>query len=331
MLNPFLLWGLALGSVPIIIHLLNKRRYRPVVWAAMEFLMSAIQKNARRLQLRDLILMAIRTLAVICLALALARPTIAARSIVGGAKTGAVILLDNSLSMGYTTGGTVNNRPETRFDVARKLAKSILSQLESGSWCALFTFNADVKSPIGDPSQNLGFIEQELDTAAVLSDGSTNVEKAFEKAQQVFARHPEFQLANREVYLITDMQAYPFSVRSTSGSFGKMLKDLSTNAAVYIVNAGDNAVENVAVTDLSSTDTLATVDMPLNCVAKIRNFGQNDVKGLVVHFFVDPVGADDKPTQQFTVDIPAGETTSVSFETKFTTGGDHRVSCQACR
>src|SRR3978361_404342 len=99
MINPlfqFILWtGAVCAAVPIIIHLLNKRRYRPVVWAAMEFLMNAIQKNARRLQLRDIILMIIRTLAVVLLAIALARPTVNAKSFFGGTKTGAVILLDN--------------------------------------------------------------------------------------------------------------------------------------------------------------------------------------------------------------------------------------------
>ncbi len=328
MLNPFLLWFTVLGAVPIIIHLLNKRRYRPVVWAAMEFLMSAIQKNARRLQLRDIILMLIRTLAVICLALALARPTVNARSFIGGNKTGAVILLDNSLSMGYTTGGTVSGRPETRFDVAKKLAKTILDQLEPGSWCALYTFNGEVRAPIGDPSQNLTYIKQEMDSAAVLSDGSTNVEKAFEKAGQLLERHPEFKLANREVFVITDMQAYPWSAKMVSGGFNKSLKELGEKASVYVVNAGDNGIENAAVIELAPTDTLATVDMPITCVAKIKNFGQSDLKGLVVDFFADPVAGDERPAQRFTVDIPAGEISSVSFEKKFATGGDHRVSCR---
>src|SRR5580693_3308440 len=96
-LNALLLYGTALGSVPIIIHLLNKRRFKPIQWAAMEFLLAAIQKNARRLQLRDIVLMLLRALAVIFLALALSRPAVSARGIPGsGSKTGAVILLDNS-------------------------------------------------------------------------------------------------------------------------------------------------------------------------------------------------------------------------------------------
>src|SRR5882724_13589462 len=99
-LNALLLYGTILGSVPVIIHLLNKRRFKPIQWAAMEFLLQAIQKNARRLQLRDIILMLIRALAVICLALALARPAVTMKGIPGaGNSTRAIVLLDNSMSM----------------------------------------------------------------------------------------------------------------------------------------------------------------------------------------------------------------------------------------
>ena len=319
-LNTLLLYGTALGAVPVIIHLLNKRRFRPVTWAAMEFLLNAIQKNARRLQLRDIILMLIRTAAVICLALALARPAISARSILGsGIKTGAVILLDNSLSMGY------NNGSETRFDAAKRLTKKVLSQLDQGSWCALFTFNDDVKMPLGDPSQDLGYMEQELERSAVLSDGGTNVEKALLSAKKLFDTHPEYKQSNREIYVITDMQAKAWDSREASGGFSKLLKELSASAAVYLVNAGDAGIENVAVIDFAPTDTLVTVDMPVSFIVKIKNFGQTDIKGLSIDFFVDPKGADDKPLERTAVSVGAGEVASATFETRFMQGGDHRI------
>ena len=320
-LQPLLLYGTALGAVPVVIHLLNKRRFRPVTWAAMEFLMQAIQKNARRLQLRDIILMLIRTLAVICLAMALSRPAVFAKGIFGsGIKTGAVILLDNSLSMGY------NNGRETRFDVAKRLSKSVISQLEQGSWCGLFTFNEDVKMPLGDPSQDLTYMEQELERAVTLSDGGTNVEKALAAVNKLFTNHHEYSHANREIYLITDMQASAWRTSETSGAFSKLLKELSEKSAIYLVNAGDSGNENVAITEFAARDTLIAVDTPVNFVVKLRNFGQTDMKGLSVDFFVDPKGtADDKPSERTAVSIDGGESASVVFETRFAQGGDHKV------
>ena len=59
-LNALLAGFAALAAVPIIIHLLNQRRFKVVVWAAMDFLLATIEKNSRRLQLQDLILMMLK-------------------------------------------------------------------------------------------------------------------------------------------------------------------------------------------------------------------------------------------------------------------------------
>jgi len=319
-LNGLLLFGTVLGAVPIIIHLLNKRRFRPVIWAAMEFLLQAVEKNARRLQFRDFILMLIRTLAVVCLALALARPAVSAKGFLGaGIKTGAIVLLDNSMSMGY------NNGRDTRFDVAKELTRKVLQQLDPGSWCGLYTFNDDVHMPLGDPSPDLAYLDQELERSVHLSDGGTNIERALFHAKKVFDGHPEFRLANRELFIITDMQARAWNPREVSGGFDAVLRELSSKAAIYLINAGDAGGANAAVLELAPTDTLAGVDMPVAFVAKIKNFGQTPINSLALNVFVDPKGKEDKPVERLMVNVPEGETVSVTFETRFSTGGDHKV------
>src|SRR3954463_12282424 len=62
--------GAAATSIPIIIHLLNKRKFRVVVWAAMEFLLAAQRRNARRLKFQRWLLLAVRCLALLILAMA---------------------------------------------------------------------------------------------------------------------------------------------------------------------------------------------------------------------------------------------------------------------
>ena len=49
-LNPIMLFGLAAVSVPIIIHLLNRRKFQKVVWAAMKFLQISVEQNQRRMR-----------------------------------------------------------------------------------------------------------------------------------------------------------------------------------------------------------------------------------------------------------------------------------------
>ncbi|HYG78605.1 MAG TPA: VWA domain-containing protein [Planctomycetota bacterium] len=317
-LNSLLIYGTALGAVPIIIHLLNKRRFRPVTWAAMEFLMNAIQKNARRLQLRDIILMLIRAAAIMSLAMALARPAVSAKGFLGsGMKTGAIILLDNSLSMGY------NNGREMRFEGAKRLSKQVISQLEAGSWCGLFTFSDEVKMPLGEPSPDLNYMEQEVDRSVLLSDGGTNIEKALQRVKKVFETHREYQTANRELYIITDMQSRPWN--DVSSSFKTLVKEISATAVVYLINAGDAGSENVSIIDLAATDTLAAVETPISFVVKIKNFGSTDIQGLPVDFYIDPTGNNDKANERATVTVASRETASVTFEAKFNKGGDHKV------
>src|ERR1700680_2595680 len=62
-------------SIPVIIHLLNRKRFRIVEWAAMRFLLSAQKKNARRMRLEQLILLAVRCLIILILVLAMSSVT----------------------------------------------------------------------------------------------------------------------------------------------------------------------------------------------------------------------------------------------------------------
>ena len=57
--------ALAAVAGPTLIHLLNRRRYRTQQWAAMQFLREAVKRNRRAIQIRDFILLAIRTLVVL--------------------------------------------------------------------------------------------------------------------------------------------------------------------------------------------------------------------------------------------------------------------------
>ena len=65
--------GTLLVSAPIIIHLLNKRKFKTVDWAAMDFLVEADKRNRRRIRLEDLLLLVLRCLAVVLIALLVAR------------------------------------------------------------------------------------------------------------------------------------------------------------------------------------------------------------------------------------------------------------------
>src|SRR5678815_5141893 len=97
-LNPLLLWALPLAAVPIVIHLLNRRRFKRVPWAAMEFLLAAMKRNRKRLRMEQWLVLLLRTLAVVFLALLVARPQRAGGALLGS-RTHHVVVFDDTASM----------------------------------------------------------------------------------------------------------------------------------------------------------------------------------------------------------------------------------------
>ena len=55
-----MLGWLAVAAAPLLIHLWSRHRFREAPWAAMQFLLAAMRKNARRLQLQQWLLMAVQ-------------------------------------------------------------------------------------------------------------------------------------------------------------------------------------------------------------------------------------------------------------------------------
>ena len=99
--NAPLLYALAAAGVPVVIHLLNRRKYREVPWAAMRFLLAAIRKNRRRIRIEQWLLLAIRTLVILLVVSAMAKPFLESfGAVIAGRRTHRVIVLDASLSHG---------------------------------------------------------------------------------------------------------------------------------------------------------------------------------------------------------------------------------------
>jgi membrane-associated phospholipid phosphatase len=129
-LNPIIL--LAAGAailLPLLIHIFNRQKVKTITFSSLLFLKSLEKTRMRRVKIMEYLLLIIRTLIILLVVAAFARPAIRGGFVtkVGAhAKTSAVILLDNSYSMGYDTkDGSV-------FDLAKEKTQRILEQLEEG-------------------------------------------------------------------------------------------------------------------------------------------------------------------------------------------------------
>src|SRR5262245_47529406 len=154
-----LAWGLA-AALPILIHLWSRRRYRQETWAAMAFLLAALRKNSRRIQLEQWILLAVRTAILGLFALALADPQLSTFSSwiggAGGGQTHTVLVLDGSYSMDY------RREDKSRFAAAKELAKQIVEASQQGDGFTLVLMAEPPRAVIAQPAFDPEDVLEEL-------------------------------------------------------------------------------------------------------------------------------------------------------------------------
>lgn len=104
-LHPLALFGLVAAAIPALLHLLGRREPPALPFPALRYLKEAERRSARRLRLRHLLLLILRTAVIAIIVVAAARPLIPAT--VGGthAPTALVVIVDNSLSSGAMVDG----------------------------------------------------------------------------------------------------------------------------------------------------------------------------------------------------------------------------------
>src|SRR4029450_11293829 len=126
---PLMLWGLAGASIPILIHLLNRRKFREERWAAMRFLLAALRKNQKRVRIARWLFLAIRTAILILIALAMSKPFLEAFGVADlfrGQRRHWVLVLDGSMSMDYRV------EDKTRFEQAKDVARRLVKDARQG-------------------------------------------------------------------------------------------------------------------------------------------------------------------------------------------------------
>lgn len=197
-LHPEFLFLTPLLGVPILIHLLNRLRYRRVRWAAMEFLLTSERRAVRRARLKQLLLMMIRMLLLTCALAALAQPVFRGRiaALLGGSSQVAVVL-DASASM---SAEDMSGRQA--FDVARALAARTIRSLPAGTSACAGTFAADYASRFAGPVHNHDAVAADLE-ASIRTDGPDDVPAAIRAA----ARSLERTGGGGTIWVLTDMRA----------------------------------------------------------------------------------------------------------------------------
>ncbi|MGY8767165.1 MAG: BatA domain-containing protein [Pirellulales bacterium] len=294
----FAIAGLACAAGPIVIHLLNRRRFRTVNWAAMEFLLEAVQRNRKIMQLRDILLLILRTAAVLFFGLALARPFMALGTHQYDATQPlhAIVIIDNSLSMG------LESLEGTLLDKAIEKSLDFIDQLPPGSRTTVIPL-CDSAAPIAEDAYRTKEDAKEAIQNIEIVSRSSSIRIAGNLATVAAERLP--QLAPR-VVMFTDQQ---------SGNWNDLLNASQAESLpeMQLIEVGDANTTNTWVSDFKIQDALADVDTPTNFVVRIQHQGEQPRDELQVLFKVAGNEVDSK-----TVRLEAGSSIKeVSFRYTF--------------
>ena len=240
-LQQSLLWGLLGVSIPIIIHLLNRRRYRTVQWAAMEFLLKASRESRGKKKLKYIIILTCRALAIAALIFAIARPLVGGFLSWGGSNIDTVILiLDRSSSM---------EQIAENGDESKRLSaiKSVQLSLQSLNNPKLILIDSASAQPQSIPSPDA---LSEL-SAAAATDTKASISALISNAIDHIA---ENSLGSTEIWLASDLQQSDWA--PDDGRWDAIragLADLPQQTTLRIIAMGSAVTDNTAIRTLSAT------------------------------------------------------------------------------
>jgi hypothetical protein len=293
-LNPLLLFGLAAGILPILIHRLTQRKAFPRKFSAVRLLLQSQQVTAKPQRLKHLILLALRILAVLGIVFMMARPLLTHPGIAALRSEGAkVIILDNSLSMGFREQGG------ERYDLAKKAAKEALIGFE-GEVAIIPT--VDVQT-----AQTAAKGVQWRETEEALKELET-IPFSFGRGDPASALGLAYQRlkdlkTSKQILILSDMARGDWEALDLS-----KLGVVSDAEVTFLRIGGRNRDPNFCVKSVSLIEGEAVVGAPARLEVGISNLSEKSETKLI-QLFLSGIKIDQK-----SIDVKAGEDGKVYFE-----------------
>ena len=137
-LAPTMLWGLLAAAIPIIIHLISLSKTKEMEFSSIRYLEELKHESIRNLQIKQWLLVLLRTLMIVALVLMLARPTtegFISSWLSGDTESRAVIIVDNSASM------ALSGAQGSLLENAKMQSKSLIRKLDEKTNVDIFQTN----------------------------------------------------------------------------------------------------------------------------------------------------------------------------------------------
>lgn len=305
-LNAFLLYGLVLASIPILIHLLNRKKARVVPFSSNRFLKALQKKQIKKLRWQQILLLIIRAMIVACLVIAFGRPvwkwSATNGNINAHAKTSVVLILDNSLS-----ASSVNQRGQALERIKNK-AMEVISHLQEGDEFVIIDASGLKKASNLNWSSNFSEARARLKNI-VIENYSFAIDKALHESVSLLAQAKN---PNREIYIISDLQK--------SDRFNTQIPDYGHIKPHLVVIAIDGKPESdLAILKTETENRFFQKNRPIEMVCTIRNSLSTQSGERILHVYANGkrVGqsvlqVDAKTDNDVRISFPASESGFVS-------------------
>ncbi len=275
-LNPLVLLGLAAAGIPFLLHLLNLRKLRTIDFSSLQFLKELQRTRIRRLRIRQWILLILRTLLIVALVLAFARPALrgSLAGIGGGhVATTMILMVDDSPSMG------IRSSSGELFAEARKTAARIAGTAQHGDQLYVLPISSVRHAhPFPPPPTSAGApgvierLERSHETV-----GYADVIRA---GEQIAAQSSN---ANKELFLITDGQASQFRTPPPLPD-SSVTRDKRLN--VFLIRIPHAVPGNAGISAVERRSNILARNRPLTLRATVRNFGAATLTNDVVSAYL---------------------------------------------
>ena len=318
-LNPWMLAGLAGLALPVIAHLLSRRKFDVVNWGAMQFL-ELSRTTRRRVRLEELLLLLLRMAMIALIAIALARPWLSG-SVAALFSTrpacDIVIVLDSSYSTDWAGDG------RTPHLTARAWSRSLLDSLAPSDAVTLVDARETPRPALDSLTHDFGLIHTAVEELPA-PNASGRLNESVLKAFQLTSAGTNL---SRQIVIVTDGQARGW--QSVDEHFQLQLDELREQATVApeirVVNtrAQQPTPVNYSVDRLELSREVTVADFPIRIRTKIRNSGGKAVSTVLTHLEIDGQRLGE---QTRSVRVHPGGEAQVEFEHRFRRPGCHRVT-----
>ncbi len=321
-LNAIMLAGLAAAAIPILIHILNRRRAAVVDWGAMQFLAASLASRNRRILIEEILLMGLRCLLIGMLVFALARPRVTTgRLLAGDGKDpqDVAIVVDGSLSMSLLWEGKSN------FQRAVEEASHLLKACRKGDAASLILAGATAQAAVPVPLSDLREVSRKLGELSP-AGGSMGVLEALHAA---ILSVQGGENAVKKIVLITDAQRAGWDLGARQR--WKFLSEAAASPSlpqrpVVIVRPlpAPPTWRNVCAAGLRLSRAVVGTDRPVKVHVTVANTGAGALTPQRVQLLVGGVLVDEKSVGE----IAEGASASVTFGHQFTRPGPHVVEAE---